>query len=80
MFPRLGTSSRDEPLAVDGGEERPHAQSPVADTRRQYREIDPARLKAIGIGILGVLADVRSAVEDAWGKRPATKVLVTQLR
>ena len=23
---------------------------------------------------------VRSAVEDAWGKRPATKVLVTQLR
>jgi ribonuclease J len=23
---------------------------------------------------------VRAAVEDAWGKRPATKVLVTQLR
>jgi glutamate dehydrogenase len=30
------------------------------------REIDPARLKAIGTGILAVLADVRAAVED-WG-------------
>jgi glutamate dehydrogenase len=41
------------------------------------REIDPARLKAIGAGIVAVLADVRAAVED-WGPMGVRMVEVIQ--
>jgi glutamate dehydrogenase len=41
------------------------------------REIDPARLKAIGSGILGVLGDVRAAVDD-WPKMRANMAAIVK--
>jgi glutamate dehydrogenase len=43
------------------------------------REIDPARMKALGSGILAVLADVRSAVEDWPAMRSRMQDVVKEL-
>ena len=43
------------------------------------REIDPARLKEIGAGILGVLADVRAAVEDWPAMRERLREIVKEI-
>ena len=43
------------------------------------RESDPARLKALGDGLLAVLADVRAAVEDWKPMREAMQAIVDEL-
>jgi glutamate dehydrogenase len=44
------------------------------------REIDAARLKEIGVGILAVLADVRSAVEDWAAMRARMDAIVAEIK
>src|SRR5688572_12415691 len=43
------------------------------------REIDPARLKALGAGILSVLTDVRAAVEDWPAMRARLRAILDEL-